>query len=330
MDTLRLLGRKIVRARELGPLVGLVVMLSIFQAINPLFFTPNEMTGLTTIAASVGIVGVGVTFLMIAGEFDLSVGAMYALTPIVMGKLLTTFGWNEWLSFAAAMLLAVAIGFLNGLVTLRLGIPSFITTLGTLFIVNGMNLLLTSGQQVEYYGTSTLFPILGGQLGSSPFYAALIWMVVITAVFWFVLERTRYGNWTFAAGGRGGIARAVGVPVTRVKNINFCITAALAGFAGCTEFGYLGSVSSGQGTQMELYAIVVAVVGGTSLFGITGTIIGTFIGALLLGTLETGLVLIGAPGSLYTSLIGLILIIAVIINVRLDRLYTLRMRRAPK
>jgi simple sugar transport system permease protein len=178
---------------------------------------------------------------------------------------------------------------------------------------------MTGGQQVEFFGNSRLFSLLGGEIGNSPFYAPILWMLLIAAVFWFVLERTRYGNWTFAAGGRAGVARAVGVPVASVKIRNFVIAATLAGFAGCTEFGYLGSVASGQGTQMELYAIVVSVLGGTSLFGVTGTILGTVIGALILGTLETGLVLIGAPASFYTSLIGLILIVAVIVNVRLER-----------
>lgn len=313
------LRRRILRARELGPLVGLIALGAIFQAINPSFLSANEMTGLTTIASSVGIVGVGVTFLMISGEFDLSVGAMYAFCPIVMGALWTQHGFNEWTAFATAIACAAGIGLLNGLITTRIGIPSFITTLGTLFALNGVILLITGGLTIEYYGNSRILPILGGQLGTSPFYAPIAWMVGIGALFWFILQRTRYGNWTLAAGAPGGIARAVGVPVAIVKNLNFIVAAVLAGFAGCTEFGYLGAVTSGQGQDMNLYAIVVAVLGGTSLFGVTGTIIGTLIGALILGTLETGLVLIGAPGSLYTTLIGLILIAAVIVNVRMAK-----------
>ncbi len=324
---LRGVGRRFLAFRELGPLVGLVIMDVIFQLKSGVFFTASNLTGVTTIASSVGIVGIGVTFLMIAGEFDLSVGGMFAFAPIVMGKLIVDHGLNEWLAFFLCLAMAAAIGFANGLVTLRFGIPSFITTLGSLFILDGVNLILTGGQQVEYFGQSSLFPILGGQIGTGPVYASLVWLFFFAAVFWFVLQRTRYGNWTFAAGGRGGIARAVGVPVYRVKAINFCLAAVLAGFAGCTEFAYLGSVASGQGDKMELYAIVVAVVGGTSLFGVTGTIIGTVIGALILSSLETGLVLIGAPGSLYTSLIGTILIVAVIVNVRLDRLSLGLMRR---
>jgi simple sugar transport system permease protein len=326
---LRRVGRYFLVSREVGPLVGLVIMDLIFQLRSGVFFTGNNFTGLSTIASSVGIVGIGVTFLMIAGEFDLSVGGMFAFAPIVMGKLIVEHGINEWLAFLLCLVIAAAIGSVNGLVTLRLGIPSFITTLGSLFILNGVNLILTGGQQVEFFGKSTLFPVLGGQLGTSPVYASLLWLLFFAVVFWFVLQRTRYGNWTFASGGRGGIARAVGVPVYRVKLLNFSLASILAAFAGCTQFAYLGSVVSGQGDKMELYAIVVAVVGGTSLFGVTGTIIGTVIGALVLGSLETGLVLIGAPGSLYTSLIGLILIVAVVINVRLDHL-NIRLMRAPR
>jgi simple sugar transport system permease protein len=140
-----------------------------------------------------------------------------------------------------------------------------------------------------------------------------------------VLARTSYGNWTYASGGRAGVARAMGVPARYVKLGNFVLCSFLAGFAGCAQYAQLGIVSSGFGENYNLISIVAAVLGGASLFGVIGSIPGTVIGALILGVLETGLVLIGAPSSWYTSFIGVILIVAVIANSRLSR-FTFRGR----
>lgn len=145
-------------------------------------------------------------------------------------------------------------------------------------------------------------------------------MVVIGFIEWFVLTRTRFGNWTFAAGGGVGQARAMGVPVNRVKRTNFIVCSLLAGIAGCMQFAFLRGVTQSQGSQYELFAITAAVVGGTSLFGGSGSILGSIIGAFVLASLSVGLVLMGAPGSFYVTFIGLVLVAVVIVNVRLRRL----------
>jgi simple sugar transport system permease protein len=160
---------------------------------------------------------------------------------------------------------------------------------------------------------------LGARIGSTPFYMPLVWMFVIALAFWFVLTRLRYGNWTFATGGKVGPARAMGVPTVRVKRINFVLSAVFAGLAGCMQFAYLRGVTQAQGQNYELLAITAAVLGGTSLFGGTGTIWGSIIGAFLLSTIQIGLVLIGVPGSFYVTFIGVMLVIVVIANIRLGR-----------
>jgi simple sugar transport system permease protein len=257
--------------------------------------------------------------LMISGEFDLSVGQNFAFTPIIWAILFVTFGWNEWLALVIALACAVTVGLVNGYVTTLFGIPSFITTLGMFFVLQGLNNLLISGHQLIMFDPSLSMTLLGAEIGKTPFYMPLVWMFVIALAFWFVLSRLRYGNWTFATGGKVGPAKAMGVPTARVKRINFVVSSVLAGLAGCMQFAYLRGVTQAQGQNYELLAITAAVLGGTSLFGGSGTIWGSIIGAFLLSSIQIGLVLIGVPGSFYVTFIGVMLVIVVIANVRLGR-----------
>ena len=305
--------------RELAPGLGLIVVALFFTAWSSNFWSPQTMTAITTIASTIAIVSIGVTMLMISGEFDLSVGQNFAFTPILWALLFVSNGLNEWLALVIALLFACGVGVVNGLVTTTFGIPSFITTLGMFFVLEGVNNLLISGHQLIMFDPSLAMSVLGAHLGSTPFYAPLLWMFFFGLVFWFVLTRLRYGNWTFATGGRVGPAKAMGVPTKRVKLTNFVISSFLAGFAGCMQFAYIKGVTQGQGQNYELLAITAAVLGGTSLFGGTGTIWGSVIGAFLLATIQIGLVLIGVPGSFYVTFIGIMLVIVVIANVRLGR-----------
>jgi simple sugar transport system permease protein len=309
----------LLRARAFGAIAVIVVLGAIFQGMSGNFLTGSELAGIFTVAAPLGITGAGVALLMISGEFDLSVGSMFAITPIVMGELIFKASWNIWPAFFVALLVPLTFGILHGLITTRAGIPSFIITLGSYFLLDGAAFVVTSGYPIVDLQRSTLFSLLGGSFGSSGFSAPMIWMVGITLCLAAVLNFTAFGNWSFAAGGRAGIGRALGVPIARVKTVNFCICALLAGFAGCTTFANVGSAAAGSGSTNNLLAIVAAVLGGTSLFGIEGSIIGTMFGAIILGMLETGLVLVGAPGDLYEAMIGAILIVAVLVNVRLNR-----------
>ena len=311
---------RLLQARPFGAIAAIIVLGVVFQSMSGAFLTSGEMAGIFTVAAPLGITGVGVALLMISGEFDLSVGSMFAITPIVMGELMTKDGWSPWAAFFVAMLLPLTFGLLYGVITTRTGIPSFITTLGGYFLLDGAAFVITGGYPVEFVSHPPLFTVLGGNFGSSGFSAPVLWMVGFTALLSLLLNFTRFGNWTFAAGGRSGTGRALGVPVARVKTTNFCICALLAGFAGVTSFANVGSAAPGNGATNNLLAIVAAVLGGTSLFGIEGSIVGTMFGAIILGVLETGLVLVGAPGTLYEAMIGAILIVAVLLSVRLKSL----------
>ncbi|MBV9704425.1 MAG: ABC transporter permease [Methylobacteriaceae bacterium] len=312
----------LLNVRELAPGLGLAAVVLFFTLQTRNFWSPQTMTAISTIASTIAIVSIGVTMLMICGEFDLSVGQNFAFTPIIWAILFVTNGMNEWLALAIALALAICVGMVNGLVTTIFGIPSFITTLGMFFVLQGLNNLLISGHQLIMFDPSSAISLLGARIGTTPFYMPLVWMFIIAGAFWFVLARLRYGNWTFATGGRVGPAKAMGVPTGRVKRTNFILSAFFAGLAGCMQFAYLRGVTQGQGQNYELLAITAAVLGGTSLFGGTGTIWGSVIGAFLLATIQIGLVLIGVPGSFYVTFIGVMLVIVVIANVRLGRFGT--------
>ena len=311
---------RVLLARPFGAIATVVIVGAVFQLMSGNFLTADEVAGIFTVAAPLGITGAGVALLMMSGEFDLSVGSMFSITPIVMGELMISDGWSVWTAFLVAMLLPLLFGLIHGVLTTRAGIPSFITTLGSYFLLDGAAFIITGGYPVEYTGSSSLMSWLGAPIGSSGFAVTVFWMVGITMVLAAVVGWTRFGNWSLAAGGRRGVGRALGVPTARVKTINFCVCAMLAGFAGVISFANVGSTAPGNGANNNLLAIVAAVLGGTSLFGIEGSIIGTMFGAVMLGVLETGLVIVGAPGTMYESMIGVILIIAVLVNVRLGHL----------
>ena len=318
---------RIVRAREFGPAVGLIAV-TVFLHVKShgRFFTADELAGVTAVASIIGLIAVGIVVLMMAGEFDLSVAVTYAGTGIVLGRLVEKYHWNEWPAFAVAMAAALAVGLMNGLITTKLHIPSFITTLGTLFALNGFNYWLTSGFPVSDYSGSAWRSILGGHV-TTAFDMPFVWMLIVAVLLWFVMASTQLGNWVRAAGGRAGVARGMGVPEHRVKIIAFCISSLCAGFAGAIQLAASGTMSAGFGGDNNLIAIVAGVVGGTSLFGVTGSIPGAVLGACIVSSLQVGLPLINVSATWYTTLIGVMLIVAVVVNVRLEKVRFLTLAR---
>jgi simple sugar transport system permease protein len=307
------------KMRAFGPLVGTIILIAVFGLLKPhLFFSAQEISGFTALGSSIGIVALGAGFLMISGEFDLSVASVFALAQVILGKLLNA-GVHDLLALVIVFAIAGGVGLVNGVITTRFGIPSFITTLASFLAVGGINLILTQGNTILYFGSGIVRPLFGGSLNQY-ISAPLLWWIGLTVVGWYVLDHTRYGNWSRSAGGRAGAAFAMGVPARRVKTINFVVSACLAALSGCAQFAAYGAASASNGQDYELYAIVAAVIGGTSLFGVVGSMPGIFLGGLIIGLLQTGLVLVGVPGEWYTAVIGGILVVAVIVNVKLSGL----------
>ena len=302
---------------EFGVILAFLILFIIFSTFSSKFFTLRNVTGILTIVSELGIMAIGVAFLMIAGEFDLSVSSVYALSGFLFVTLANKF--NSPLAFIITLAVAAFIGFCNGTITLHARIPSFITTLGTMLFLRGTLLAITGGESVSYK-SDIIMPTLLTRFIGSGFRPSHIWFVLLTLLFSLILTNTRYGNWVFATGGNKEVARAMGVNVNKVKVINFMLSSLMASLSGCIVISRFNIANASFGTGMELEAIASAVIGGTFLTGGYGTIIGVFFGALLMGMMRTGLIMIGAPAYWYQAFVGAILILAATINLKLRHL----------
>jgi ribose/xylose/arabinose/galactoside ABC-type transport system permease subunit len=258
-----------------------------------------------------GVTALGVGVLMISGEYDLSVGSAYVFTAYAMA-LLYNAGVPVWGAVPLTILIGAAIGLINGLVTLRLAIPSFIATLGSMMVLRGLVRWISEGRSVSFHPPEGFVALVTGSvLGIN---AEFVWFVGLVAVVGVILHRTRLGNHMFLVGGNERTAMAVGVDVRRVKLTAFVFSSVGATLAGIISTTRVSSVTASQGIGFELRAITVCVIGGLFLSGGRGTIIGLFVGACLMYTVEDVLLLLRAPGFYLEVFIGVILVGAVVAN----------------
>lgn len=315
--------RRFIATPEFGPLVLLVLMLVVFTAINPTFVSLTNIGNALTFTVELGLMALAMTLLMTAGEFDLSVGSVFGFTPVVMWAFFNAGLMPLFPAFLIAMAIALAIGWISGMFVTRMGIPSFLVTLGMLLVVRGSALWLTSGfpQRTWDAGDQWLATFLVGDfyIGGLRIYMSLIWFVLLAVAFHVVLTRTRFGNWIQATGGNPGAARNRGVPVKRVKLILFMLSAAMAGLAGVISSIRVSAANPNSGQGYELEVIAMVVIGGTVLTGGRGTIIGTVLGVLILRLMRNGIVLIGVPGLAYNIFIGAIILGMMALHAGLER-----------
>lgn len=325
---LSILRQRLAESPEMVAFVTLLLVFFFFAASAPNFLTAYALSNILTFASVFGIVVVGVALLMISGEFDLSVGSNLAVAGFVF--LLTLLaGVPPLLAMLLALLVSSVLGLINGLVVVYSGIPSFIATLGTLLAYRGVARWLGGGQVTSFTPEAkpALFTILNGYLSPinelfkppGNFRVSSLWFIGVVLVISIVLMRTRHGNATFAVGGNRGAALAQGVSVTRLKLINFTLSGFFAGLAGVILFAQRSSMNELLGEGLELTAVAAAVIGGVSLSGGAGTIIGAALGMILLTMLEQGLVLMGVSNVVFQGIVGAIIIISVVTNNYLKR-----------
>lgn len=305
-----------------GPLAVFIITFLLLSIFVPKFLTMRSITGIINAATLNATIAIGVTMLMISGEFDLSVGSMLAVGGYIFGGL-TRAGYPA-LGLAFAILIPGLLGAFNGLILVWTGIPSFIVTLGTKYFFKGMLWVLSAGQMLQTIGKQPVFDlfnarldILNNFLKGANFRTSLIWLILLVAIFQALLVRTTYGNHVFAVGGNAGAAKAQGVNVRRVKVMNFILSGALAGFTGVLLFSQYQTVLVASGDGMELSAIAAAVVGGVLITGGAGSIWGALIGALTISMLRTGVVLMDIPfipADNFEAIVGVTIILAVILN----------------
>jgi simple sugar transport system permease protein len=280
------------------------------------------------VASTLGIPAVAVALLMIGGEFDLSAGVMTGTAGLFMGIMATELDLNMWLAILLTLVFAGTIGFLNGYMVIRTGLPSFIVTLATFFVLRGVNLGVTkeitgtvrvSGLS-EVPGYDSAFSVFGGTFWEPyDFRLSVLWWIVITAIATWVLARTRVGNWIFGAGGDPVAARNVGVPVPRVKIALFMTTALCSALVGIIIALRLSSMQAGQGIGDEFNYIIAAVVGGCLLTGGFGSAIGAAVGALIIGMAFIGIQFSGWNTDWRYLFLGVILLAAVLVNTYVRR-----------
>jgi simple sugar transport system permease protein len=297
------------------PAFGFIVVFMFFAIAAPsLFLTAPNLAVVLTTSTEVGIVAVGVGMLMIAGEFDLSVGSVFGMSSVSFA-LLSNQGVNPFLSLLLVLIIALLVGALNGVITVKGKIPSFITTLGMMMFIRGLMLLRTGGWDVIYKSSDKLLlTILAGKLGDSGLRWSIAWFLALTILLFIVVDHTKYGNHILASGGNSSVARHIGVNVDGIKISAFLISALLAGFGGCVHMARFTAADSTLGTGMELETITACVIGGLSLLGGYGNILGAFVGAILISMIQAGLILIGVPGYFYIGVLGLVLVITAFIN----------------
>ena len=283
---------------------------------------PAIWAGWTDQAAQYGIVAVPVALLMIGGEFDLSAGVMIGSSGLLLGYLATHAHMNIWPAMAIVLLFGLTVGFINGITVVKTRLPSFIVTLATFFILQGVNaagtLKLTGTTAIQNidsaHGFASARHIFATDLTQYAFKVKVLWWIGITIVGAWLLAKTRFGNWIYGSGGDPVSARNVGVPVSRTKILLFMMTSGTAALMGIIEALELRSMQSQEGIGLEFIFIICAVVGGCLLTGGYGSVIGTFFGAAMLGMVQLGIVDAQWDSNWTYTFQGAILFAAVILN----------------
>lgn len=346
--------RKALIRPELGSICGTILVFVIFFLVarDSGMFSSDGVMNWLIVSSQFAILAVGACLLMIAGEFDLSIGSMIGFAGILIAITSVHYHWPVSLSILFTFVCTMTLGFLNGYIVIRTGLPSFIVSLAFLYILRGLTIwsailftrrTIISGVTDVAKG-SLLAPLFGGTVLEGLFRwladvgviakftdgtpvvkgipALVIWAILLIVIGQFILTRTHYGNWIFAAGGDAQAALYVGVPVQRVKITLFVVTAFCATIFATCQVMEFGSAAADRGMLKEFEAIISVVIGGALLTGGYGSVIGAMLGALIFGVVQQGLFFAGVESSLFRVFLGAILLIAVVFNTYVRRLIT--------
>ncbi|WGW04319.1 ABC transporter permease [Tropicibacter oceani] len=343
---------------ELGGIVGTIAVFTFFLlfAFDSGMFNSQGIMNWSIVSAQFMIIAVGACLLMIAGEFDLSVGSMIGFAGMMIAIFSVTYSWPVWIAILVTFVLCTAIGAFNGWIVVRTGLPSFIVTLAFLFILRGFTIFLPQvierktiiGGILDKAEGDWLAPVFGGKIlkglftwmGDAGMIATfergtkagqpvvdgipmlIVWALALILFGHVLLTKTKFGNWIFAAGGDPEAARNSGVPVNRVKILMFMFTAFCATVFAVCQVMEFGSAGADRGLLKEFEAIIAVVIGGALLTGGYGSVLGAALGALIFGVVQQGLFFAGVESSLFRVFLGVILLGAVILNTYIRRIIT--------
>ncbi|MEZ5830056.1 MAG: ABC transporter permease [Dongiaceae bacterium] len=338
--------RQALRRPELGSAAGCVLVVIFFAVFagDSGLFSARGIVNFLEVSAQLGILAVAVALLMIGGEFDLSLGSMIAFAGVIIAIPSTVLGWPIWTCVLLAFIAAVIVGYMNGWLVMKTGLPSFIVTLASLFILRGITLgltrLITGRTQIpgikELTEGDWMAPLFSGQFGGTVLVwladagiinkrpdglpevqgipVSILWWIALTVIATWILLQTRFGNWIFTVGGDVNAARNVGVPVAKVKIRLFIMTACAATLFAAIQVLSVGSADTSRGLQKEFEAIIAVVIGGTLLTGGYGSAIGAMFGALIFGIVQMGIFYTGIDTDWFKAFMGVMLLAAVLFN----------------
>ena len=309
--------QKILLRRETAIFAVAVVLIIYFSLRNQNFYSYANIITMVQYIAPIAVIGAGEVLVLVLAEIDLAAGQTFLISSWIVYLLWHEGGVPLGLAIILSLLCCLAIGAINGLITVLLNVPSFVTTLGVYFSLLGIVLVFSGDNQADMPGVTGKFGLAFGINN----WSEIGWGMAIVAVIWFVLKRTRFGVHVTATGGNLLAAAESGIPTKRVTVWCFMILAFGAGFIGIIDSIRIGSLDpAAPGTSEMFLAVSAAVIGGTALTGGRGTVLGTIIGAIVLGVLEDGFILIGVSANAFIFAEGLVILVAMAVNVQLNRM----------
>lgn len=322
--------KALIRRPELTSALGAILIFTFFLVVAPAFRSLDAFATVLYASSTIGIIALAVGLLMIGDEFDLSSGVAVTTAALAATMLNYNFWLNSWVGVLISLIMALAIGAFNGFLVMKTGIPSFLITLAAFLMLQGINLAVTklvTGQvatptisDMEGFASAEVVFASSVDIFGVSVRVTVFWWLLFVALGSWLLYKTRFGNWVFAVGGDAEAARAVGVPVRRVKIILFMFVGFAAWFVGMHNLFAFDSIQAGQGVGNEFLYIIAAVIGGCALTGGRGTAVGTAIGALIFGMTNQGIVYAGWNPDWFKFFLGLMLLFAVITNNSFSRL----------
>lgn len=311
--------RELVTTRQAAMTAVAILIFVFFSVKANNFLSVGNILDIARATAFIGIVAVAWTYLLIAGELDLSVGSIYGFGTILLGWLVAGVGLNPWPAAALILAYGIAVGLINGMITVYVGVRAFVVTLGMLSLLRGAALAMSGNFPISYPRglQSAFFAVGGGSLAGIPVQA--IWFAGVTVIGAVILARTKFGFWVYATGGNEAAAREMGIPTSRIRLITFVLVGFACGLIAILQGAWLRSASPSTGIGFELQVIGAVLIGGASLSGGDGNVWGTVVGAVILGMVTNGLVLFGFPPASGLLASGAIIMVAGIIDVVLRR-----------
>ena len=292
----------------------LVLLVGILSIATTTFLTPMNLINVVRQAVEISIMAIGMTFVIVSAEIDLSIGSIYGVAAMIAATIIRA-GVDPTFAFLAAISVGLAIGFLNGFLVTKARMPAFIVTLGFMLFFRSVSFAISDGRSLGAFSEESVRSWvfrMGGNIGPIPI--QVIVMAVLFIIAMIVLKKTKFGFETYATGGNKKAALMAGINVNRVKTICFMLSGAMAAIAGMISVAFLRSVptTAGQGREMDVIAAVI--LGGAAISGGKGTILGTLLGAIIMSVIRNGMVLLSVPAFWQTGTIGAVIILAVLMH----------------